>query len=187
MPLALSTAPSDTFYPSTAALQHTKQKSAGMANFSCIWYSGYSTSAYVNPGERKTRGEGGFEDGLPDHVTRKEAAMSKQQFLGKALRASRVCGERNTDAHLVQRVYFHVNRRMLCISAVKYFRPTAKSHSFLLFFLINNNKNRCHGLQFEMIEPLTQSQISGDNTWFLAFSHLVLAINFLTAGLHLAC
>lgn len=66
-----------------------------------------------------------FEDGLPDHVTRKEAAMSKHQFHKKALRASRVRGERNTDAHLVSRVYFHVNRRIRCISAVLYFRPQA--------------------------------------------------------------
>lgn len=89
MPLALSTAPSDIFYPSTAVLQHMKQKGAGTANFSCIWYSGYSTSAYVNPGERETSGGRLFEDGLPDHVTRKEAAMSRQQFHKETLSGSR--------------------------------------------------------------------------------------------------
>lgn len=81
--------------------------------------------------------------------------MSKQQFQEKALRASRVCGETNTDAHLERRVYFHVNRGILCISAVKYFRLQAKSHSSLPFSLTNNDKNRCHGLRFEIIEPLT--------------------------------
>lgn len=79
--------------------------------------------------ERRAGGGGEFKDGLPDHVTRKEHAMSKQQqFQEKALRVSSVCGERNTDAHLV-RVYFYVNRRILCISAVKSFRPQDKSHS----------------------------------------------------------
>ena len=50
----------------------------------------------------------GFEDGLPDHIIR-EAAMSEQQFQRKALRESRLCRERTTDALLVQRAYFHVN------------------------------------------------------------------------------
>lgn len=57
LPLALSNALGDTFYPSTAVPQHTKQKSAGMANFSCIWYSGYSASTHDNPGEQERRGE----------------------------------------------------------------------------------------------------------------------------------
>lgn len=33
-----------------------------------------------------------------------------------------------------------------------------------LFVLININKNRRHGVKFEIIEPLTYSQISDDNT-----------------------
>lgn len=121
MPLALSTAPSDTFYPSSAVLQHTKQKSAGMANFSCIWYWGYSTSTSVNPEEGKTCVCVCvcFEDGLPDHIMRKEA-YEQAAISGEGPQSEQsVWGERNTDAHLVRRLYFHV----------KYFRPQAKSHS----------------------------------------------------------
>jgi len=51
--------------------------------------------------------------------------MSKQQFQKKALRVSTVRGERNTDAHLVRRVYFYVN--ILCVTPVKYFRLHPKN------------------------------------------------------------
>lgn len=44
------------------------KKSAGMANFSCIWYSGCSASTYVNPGEPGDGG--GSEDGSPDRIMR---------------------------------------------------------------------------------------------------------------------
>lgn len=121
MPFALSTAPSDTFYPSTAALQHTKQKVQGWQIFHAydIWATAHPPTLTQ---ESERRGEGGFEDGLPDHVTRKEAAMSKQQFQETALRVSGVCVGRGIQM-LIWCVYFYVNRRILFISAVKYFRP----------------------------------------------------------------
>lgn len=63
-----------------------------------------------------------------------------------------VCGERNTDAHLAQRVCFHVNRRILCIIAVKRFRPQATRH---LSFL-KGGKKRCLSVTFEIIESELQ-------------------------------
>lgn len=70
--------------------------------------------------ERGEREEGRrFEDGLPDHVTSKEAAMTKHQFQEEAQ------AEENRYS-LVIGVYFHVNRRILRIRAVKHFRPHAQ-------------------------------------------------------------
>lgn len=89
----------------------------------------FGTSAYVNPGERGREGRAGWasEDGLPDHITR--GCDGRAAILQGAPRIG-VRGERNTDA----RVYFHVNRRILCIIAVKCREAQAARH--LSFFRI---------------------------------------------------
>lgn len=108
--------------------------------------------------QESERGGGrSFEDGLPDHVIR-EAATSEPQFHKKALRVSGECGERNTDTHLLRRVYFHVNRRIPCISAVRHF-----SSQLTALSLLPKTKNKGYSFKSEVVKALTYSQISDDN------------------------
>lgn len=53
-----------------------------------------------------------------------------------------------------------------------------------LCVLINKNKNTCHGLKLEIIEPLTHPEIS---RLIISVPYLVAAITSLAAGLRLAC
>lgn len=54
-------------------------------------FHAYDIQARAHPpmlNQERETGESSFEDGLPDHVTRKEAAMGKKQFKTKGPRAS---------------------------------------------------------------------------------------------------